>query len=253
MLNKLRLLIKRFWPFSLIVIVVIIAIPFLFSVGDLIGLASGKKDYWRRFRRSDPIVLPYEPAYSKHLSLLMSKKTDKYRYITDWAPTSWGRLTEEDAVLLKLYPFPIIQNYDPKNLIASKIDLLHSTPPETWQRFGIQGVGPVTSVDFDKKNFKVLLLGTEGSGLYRSTNFGVSWENLGLPSNRASAVLIDPKNSKHYYACSSQAGELFESFNGGSGWSKHDTGVIASTYGAAGLDFSTSKCQLALAADTLFY
>ncbi|MFT6972044.1 MAG: photosystem II stability/assembly factor-like uncharacterized protein [Roseivirga sp.] len=67
-----------------------------------------------------------------------------------------------------------------------------------------------------------------GNGVYKSTNGGESWSNMGLPeSQHIGRILIDPNNSNtvyvaalgHLYSDNAERG-LYKTTNGGKSWSK---------------------------------
>lgn len=147
-------------------------------------------------------VYPYTPENSETLKryLAMNRKMRFYEYATAWAPKPWKLLTKPDKYTLRLYPFPLVENYDRNQLLKNRFDINQLPPPKQWEHFGAQGAGVVTSVDFDPKNGKNILIGTEGSGLYLSNNFGSIWTKLPLGRNDVRKVFIDPSDSKHFIA-----------------------------------------------------
>src|SRR5260370_4549371 len=76
-----------------------------------------------------------------------------------------------------------------------------------------------------------------GNGIYKSTDGGDSWTNMGLPnSERIAKIIIDPKNSDTVYVCvpgklwsDSEDRGLYKTTDGGKTWSKILKGANPST------------------------
>lgn len=108
----------------------------------------------------------------------------------------------------------------------------------------VQSIGAVT---VDPKNPKTIWVGTGetwtrnstsvGNGVYKSTDGGDNWTNLGLnDSERISKILVDPANTNTVYVCatgklwsdSDQRG-VYRTTDGGKTWAKVLKGANAST------------------------
>src|SRR3989449_2957445 len=76
-----------------------------------------------------------------------------------------------------------------------------------------------------------------GTGIYKSTDGGDSWTNMGLQnSERIAKIIIDPKNSDTVYACvpgrlwsDSEDRGVYKTTDGGKSWSKILKGANLST------------------------
>jgi len=97
----------------------------------------------------------------------------------------------------------------------------------------IQSIGAIT---LDPKNPQTVWVGTGetwtrnsvsiGDGIYKSTDGGDSWLNMGLPeSERISKIIVDPTNSSTVYACvpgklwsDSKDRGLYKTTDGGVSW-----------------------------------
>lgn len=115
----------------------------------------------------------------------------------------------------------------------------------------VQSIGAVT---IDPSNPKTIWVGTGeswtrnsvsvGNGIYKSTDGGETWTNMGLPeSERISRILVDPRNSDTVYACvpgklwsDSPDRGLYKTTDGGKNWSLILKGANLST-GCASIDF----------------
>ena len=108
----------------------------------------------------------------------------------------------------------------------------------------VQSIGAVT---IDPKNPKIIWVGTGeswtrnsvsiGDGVYKSTDGGENWTNLGLKnSERISKILIDPNKTDTVYVCvpgklwsDSDERGLYKTTDGGKSWTKILKGANAST------------------------
>lgn len=85
---------------------------------------------------------------------------------------------------------------------------------------------PVLSLAASSTNPDVLYAGTGGSGVYRTTNGGSSWQSAGLGGRMILALAVDRSNSSIIYAGSdSDGGTLWKSQDGGQNWSQVQNGV----------------------------
>ena len=108
----------------------------------------------------------------------------------------------------------------------------------------VQSIGAIT---IDPKNAKTIWVGTGetwtrnstsvGDGVYKSTDGGDNWTNLGLnDSERISKILVDPANTNTVYVCATgklwsdgdQRG-VYRTTDGGKTWTKVLKGANAST------------------------
>src|SRR2546421_4107475 len=113
--------------------------------------------------------------------------------------------------------------------------------------FDKQAVQSIGAITIDPKNPKVIWVGTGeawtrtsasfGGGVYRSTDGGDSWTNLGLKeSERIARILVDPTESNTVYVCvpgklwsDSDERGVYKTTDGGKTWSKVLKGPNAST------------------------
>src|SRR5690242_2618813 len=109
----------------------------------------------------------------------------------------------------------------------------------------VQSIGAVT---IDPKNPKTIWVGTGeawtrnsvsiGDGVYKSTDGGENWTNVGLKeSERISKILVDPNNTDTVYVCvpgklwsDSDERGLYKSTDDGKSWTK----VLKGTNGSTG-------------------
>ena len=135
----------------------------------------------------------------------------------------------------------------------------------TWTPiFDHQSVASIGAIAVAPSNPKVIYLGTgesdirsdlaSGDGVYRSTDGGESWQNVGLRDTRQiSRIVIDPQNSNtvyvgalgHAYGSNNDRG-VYKSIDGGEHWNKVlDQGPEA---GIADLAIATDHPDILIAA-----
>ena len=124
-----------------------------------------------------------------------------------------------------------------------------------------QSIGAIT-VDPNDKN--TIWVGTGetwvrnsvsvGDGIYKSTDGGQSWKNMGLKnSERINKIVVNPKNSQIVYACvpgklwsdSNERG-LYQSTDGGESWAQIIKGTNAST-GCSALTLDPTNADVMIA------
>lgn len=93
-----------------------------------------------------------------------------------------------------------------------------------WKLAGPFG-GSARSIAIDPQNGRTLIVGSRDSLLFRSDDAGASWRLLPFPRGTpgvVNSVLIDPKNSQHFYAgidaLDSPDSGVYESNDGGQTW-----------------------------------
>lgn len=113
--------------------------------------------------------------------------------------------------------------------------------------FDKQAVQSIGAVTIDPKDPKVIWVGTGeawtrnsvsvGDGVYKSTDSGESWTNVGLPeSERIAKILVNPNQTNTVYVCvpgklwsDSEERGLYKTTDGGKTWTKILKGANAST------------------------
>ena len=113
--------------------------------------------------------------------------------------------------------------------------------------FDQQDVQSIGAIAIDPSNPKNVWVGTGeswmrnsvsvGDGIYKSTDGGEDWENVGLKgSEHISKILIDPKNSNRVLACAtghafndSDTGGVYGTADGGKTWTRLLAGANGST------------------------
>jgi photosystem II stability/assembly factor-like uncharacterized protein len=94
---------------------------------------------------------------------------------------------------------------------------LFTTPVETTTNNQLSSVNLLTMV-FAPSNPLIAYLGTGGSGVYKSTNGGTSWQPGGLPGESILSLAVDLTNSNLVYAVTDVPGSIKISTDGGGTW-----------------------------------
>ena len=95
-----------------------------------------------------------------------------------------------------------------------------SAGPNAWTSIGPEG-GSILSLAIDPATPTTLYAGTEGGGVFKSTNGGGNWitVNTGLVGADVRTLAIDPAAPNTLYAGTDGGGGLFKTTNGGGNWS----------------------------------
>ena len=93
-----------------------------------------------------------------------------------------------------------------------------------WTSNGPEG-GSISALAIDPTTPTTLYAGTQGGGVFKSTNGGASWSavNTGLVASHVFALVIDPTTPTTLYAGTDVG--VFKSTNGGGSWSAVNTGL----------------------------
>jgi len=123
--------------------------------------------------------------------------------------------------------------------------------------FDSQNVQSIGAVAIDPTNAKTVWVGTGeswvrnsvsvGDGIYKSTDGGENWTNVGLTdTERIAKILVDPRNGDSVLVCAtghlwddSTAGGVYKTTNGGKTWNK----VLAGANGSTGCGMLASSAQ----------
>jgi len=82
--------------------------------------------------------------------------------------------------------------------------------------------GGISAVTVDPTNYQTAYLACD-SGIYKTTNMGMTWTELGIPDLIYRDVAIDPANPQHIFAASNAG--VFASTDGGSTWGNISNGI----------------------------
>ena len=114
-----------------------------------------------------------------------------------------------------------------------------SAGENVWTSHGPEG-GIILALAIDPATPTTLYAGTEGGGVYKSTDSGGNWSavNTGLTNTYVDALAIDPVTPTTLYAGTYPAG-VFKSTNGGGNWSAVNTGLTNTSVYALAIDPAT--------------
>jgi photosystem II stability/assembly factor-like uncharacterized protein len=112
----------------------------------------------------------------------------------------------------------------------------------TWQRITeYRHPGGISAVTVDPSNYQIAYLACD-SGVYKTTDMGMSWAQYGIPDLIYRDVAIDPANPQHIFAASNAG--VFASTDGGMTWGSMSEGIPAGLVVSA-LSFNAASRQLA--------
>jgi len=101
--------------------------------------------------------------------------------------------------------------------------------------------GGISTVKVDPTNYQTAYLACD-SGVYKTTDTGMSWTQYGIPNLIYRDVAIDPVNPQHVFAASNAG--VFASTDGGVTWGNMSEGIPAGMVVSA-LSFNAASRQLA--------
>jgi len=98
-------------------------------------------------------------------------------------------------------------------------------PPEPPVWIGPNG-GYIIAVAVAPSQPEVIYAGTWGSGIYKSTNGGVTWvwKSQGLAHPYINSMAVDPHNAQIVYA-GTYTGKIYKTLDGGETWFQSSTGI----------------------------
>ncbi len=111
-----------------------------------------------------------------------------------------------------------------------------SAETNVWMNIGPRG-GTINALAIDPTTPTILYAGTDGNGVFKSTNGGENWNavNTGLTNADVRALAIDPKKPTTLYAGTWEGG-VFKSVNGGDNWQAINTGLTSIYVNALEID-----------------
>jgi len=88
-----------------------------------------------------------------------------------------------------------------------------------WENIHIEGLPEqsIKSVAVDGYNNNKVYIGTSGGGLFKSFDYGVSWESIKWFNSTVNKILINPKDTAKVYVATSKKG-IYKSNNEGIDW-----------------------------------
>ncbi|KAF0218425.1 MAG: hypothetical protein FD174_2886 [Geobacteraceae bacterium] len=98
-------------------------------------------------------------------------------------------------------------------------------PSYVWQGIGPFNGGVVLSLAIDPVSPSTVYAGTDGNGVFKSTDSGGSWSpaNAGIPNQTVYSLAMDPASPATLYAGTN--GGLFKSNDGGLSWNPASSGL----------------------------
>jgi len=109
---------------------------------------------------------------------------------------------------------------------SNTVTIATSKFPRSIQAGGDPVGGIITSIAIDPRNSSTVYAGTDGGGIFQSTDGGRSWTaaNSGLTDSGVNVVAVAPSSPETLYAGTDGSG-VFKSTDGGQAWSPVNTGI----------------------------
>ena len=156
------------------------------------------------------------------------KKWNRYFYESE---THLNPNDEVENVAQRTFDY-LITSYSQNNPIPE------SSIGGSWSLIGPTnasgGIGRINRMAYDPTNAQILYAGSAGGGLFKSTNNGVSWSNIGsfIPSLGVSGIVISHNDPNTIYVLTGD-GDGFNSggFNYSYGYVRYSVGILKSTDG----------------------
>ena len=108
-----------------------------------------------------------------------------------------------------------------------------------WSHIGpdnvASGIGRINRIAFHPSNSSVAYAGSAAGGLYKTTNEGISWANVGsfIPSLGISGIVVSHNNAEEVYVLTGDGDANNGGFNQDYGYIRYSVGVLKSRDGGA--------------------
>ena len=117
------------------------------------------------------------------------------------------------------------------------VTILDAQYSAIWTSNGPEG-GTINALAIDPSSSQTVYAGTQGGGVFKSTNDGASWSAV-ISGLTVYSLAIDPSSSQTVYAGS--YGCVFKSTNGGGTWSADTSGLSTTAVHSLAIDPSSSQ------------
>jgi len=194
---------------------------------------SGKPDDFVEITGGDGGWMILDPQNTGHFfTTSQNMNVNRFRKTDGWADVSPpADKNETNAVWM------VFLEFDPNNsrtIFAGGLRVWRSkNDGGTWQDVSpVLDGSPISAVEVAQANSKVVYVGTENGGIYRSTDSGNTWsEDLAsptLPGFTITRILTSPTNALIVYVtvANFRASHVFRSRDGGATWTDIDRGRL---------------------------
>jgi len=194
---------------------------------------SGKPDDFVEITGGDGGWMILDPQNTGHFfTTSQNMNVNRFRKTDGWADVSPpADKNETNAVWM------VFLEFDPNNsrtIFAGGLRVWRSkNDGGTWQDVSpVLDGSPISAVEVAQSNSKVVYVGTENGGIYRSTDGGNTWsDDLAsptLPGFTITRILTSPTNALIVYVtvANFRASHVFRSRDGGATWTDIDRGRL---------------------------
>jgi len=159
---------------------------------------------------ADTVNLLVQHPQNPRLLFALTQASGLYR-IDLSAGTPWSKLQEAPPSRPgEILTHPLYRGNELQELLPGETGLI-------LQPQSVPG-GALLSMTFAPSNSSVAFLGGNGSGVYRSTDGGVSWSPAGLGGQTVWGLAVDPLDPSRVFAATSASGTVKLSENAGTSW-----------------------------------
>jgi photosystem II stability/assembly factor-like uncharacterized protein len=177
---------------------------------ELMNIGEGRSF----FNNSKPTFLKVDPQDPKALFVGSMAKGIFYTFNkgNSWQQTLTGKGVIHDIAI------------DPKDkciIYAAAGNKVYKTQDcmRHWENIHIEGLPEqsIKAIAVDGYNNNKVYIGTSGGGLFKSLDYGVSWESIKWFNSTINKILINPKDTAKVYIATSKKG-IYKSNNEGINW-----------------------------------
>lgn len=166
------------------------------------------------FSSSKPVFLKADPQDPK--ALFIGSMSNGLFYSFDKG-NSWQKTLQNKGVIHDV----AIDPQDKCVIYVAAGNTVYKTTDcmRHWQNIHIEGLPEqsVKAIAVDAYNNNKVYIGTSGGGLFKSLDYGVSWESINWFKSTIEKIMINPKDTAKVYVATSQKG-IYKSNNEGLDW-----------------------------------
>jgi photosystem II stability/assembly factor-like uncharacterized protein len=166
------------------------------------------------FSNSKPVFLKVDPQDPKTLYIGSLSKGIFYSFDKG---TSWQRTLSGKGVVHDLAVDP----KDKCTVYAAVGNKVYKTEDclRSWKNIHIEGLPEqsIKAIAVDGYNNNKVYIGTSGGGLFKSLDYGMSWESIEWFKSTINKIMINPQNTAKVYVATSKRG-IHKSNNEGIDW-----------------------------------
>jgi photosystem II stability/assembly factor-like uncharacterized protein len=193
-----------------------------------------------------PMCIPYRALR------LSSAVLGLFVLISSFAAAQVGVWTPKNEGLFGAWTLALATSSDGVSYAGTNFGVFRSSDGgQTWVQLGVNASANAVAVNPGDPS--IVFAGTEGRGIYRTTNSGDTWimVNSGLTDLNVQALAIDPQSTQTIYAAT-RGGGVYRSTDNGANWAQNNGGLNSLDVRALAIDPGTPGVILAGAQDGVY-